>query len=114
LLLAPARARGKFRTYEIFPWESSYSASGPAAHRGTAGPGRRPEAKRSLDSGRRPKGGAQVATKPPLQRQPRADRAAGGQSRVVFGSTSGTFAAPGGAAGQRRAVEREIRKGRAV
>jgi hypothetical protein len=65
-------------------------------------------------AGNRPKGGAQVATKPPLQRQPRADQELGGQSRVVFASTSGTFAAPGGAAGQRRAVEREIRKGCAV
>jgi hypothetical protein len=34
-----------------------------------------------------------MATKPPLQRQPRADQEPGGQSRVVFGSTSGTFAA---------------------
>ena len=44
-------------------------------------------------AGTRPKGGTQVTTKPPLQRQPRADRTAGGQSRVVFGSTSDTFAA---------------------
>lgn len=60
------------------------------------------------------KGGAQVAKGPPLQRQPRTDRVTGGQSRVVFRSTGGTFAAPGGAAGQRRAVERENRKGCAV
>jgi len=32
-------------------------------------------------AGNRPKGGAQMATKPPLQRQPRADQEPGGQSR---------------------------------